>query len=103
MPSVHPSEITINGRRFKLVPIDDDLAPNDAANHLMIALARNLRAAREDAGLTQTELAKKLKLSQSFVAQTESGTSRVGEKYVLSVLKACNLPKDWRPSKKAKR
>ena len=99
MPSVHPTEITIEGRRFRLVPVEDDLIPGDATTYAMASLGKNLRKARQQAGLTQVELAKKLKLSQPFVAQAENGTSRIGEKYVLSVLKACGLPRDWRPRK----
>ena len=38
---------------------------------------RLLRDARRDAGLTQTELAKKLKQSQSFVTKVERGDRRL--------------------------
>jgi len=50
----------------------------------------------EAAGLTQVELSKRLKKSQAFVSGAESGASRVGERYVLAVLKACGLPEDWK-------
>ena len=60
------------------------------------AIAKDLRVARETAGLTQVELAKKLKRSQAFVSGAESGNSRVGARYVESVLKACGLPEDWK-------
>jgi transcriptional regulator with XRE-family HTH domain len=51
---------------------------------------------REAAGLTQVELSKRLKKSQAFVSGAESGASRVGERYVIAVLKACGLPEDWK-------
>ena len=38
---------------------------------------RLLREARKEAGLTQTELAKKLKQSQSFVTKVERGDRRL--------------------------
>ena len=38
---------------------------------------RLLREARQEAGLTQTELAKKLKQSQSFVTKVERGDRRL--------------------------
>ena len=59
-------------------------------------IVRGLRAARETAGLSQVELARKLRVSQSMVANTEAGRSRAGERYLLRVLKACGLPKYWR-------
>lgn len=40
-------------------------------------LARRLRAAREDAGLTQAEAARSLGRPQSFISKTESGERRV--------------------------
>jgi hypothetical protein len=41
-------------------------------------------------------LSKLVKKSQAFVSGAERGTSRVGEHYVLAVLKACGLPEDWK-------
>jgi ribosome-binding protein aMBF1 (putative translation factor) len=68
----------------------------DAAGYIREAIGRDLRKAREHAGLTQAELAKKLKRSQPLVASAESGRVRVGEKYTAAVLKACGLPTDWK-------
>ncbi len=62
----------------------------------MRSLGRSLRLAREKAGLTQAELAKKLRRSQSMVSSAETGTVRVGERYAAAVLRACGLPADWK-------
>jgi hypothetical protein len=62
------------------------------------AIGEDLRVARETAGLTQAELAKKLGKTQPMVSGAESGTIRVGERYVAAVLKACGLPKTWKRS-----
>jgi hypothetical protein len=61
------------------------------------SLARDLLAARKAAALTQAELAKRLRISQSLVSQAEQGKVKVGERYVASVLKACRLPSNWAP------
>ena len=77
--------------------------PVDAVSFGLQSLGRNLRLAREQAGLTQAELAKKLRRSQPMVSSAENGTDRVGQRYVLAVLAACNLPEDWKPLRTAKR
>ncbi len=41
------------------------------------AIVRNLRRARLKAGLTQVQVAKKLRRPQSFVARMESGQRRI--------------------------
>jgi ribosome-binding protein aMBF1 (putative translation factor) len=81
----------------------------DALEFARSAIGRTLKAAREVASLTQSELAEKLGKSQPLVSGAESGTISVSERYVASVLKACRLPSDWKPttprgrSKKAER
>ena len=40
------------------------------------------------------DLAKRLKKSHAFVSGAESGTSRVGERYVKAVMAACGLAED---------
>lgn len=59
------------------------------------SIGATLRDAREHAGLTQAELAKKLRKSQPMVSGAESGSISVSERYVSTVLKACGLPADW--------
>jgi ribosome-binding protein aMBF1 (putative translation factor) len=59
------------------------------------SIGRDLRQAREAAGLTQSELAKKLKKSQAMVSGAENGTVKTGRPYAKAVLKACGLPEDW--------
>jgi ribosome-binding protein aMBF1 (putative translation factor) len=55
----------------------------------------SLRHAREQAGLSQAKLGKKLKRSQTLIARAELGDLAVSERYVKAVLKACGLPADW--------
>ena len=69
---------------------------DDALEYVLGALGRNLRAARERAGFTQAELAKKLRKAQTTVSQSEAGKIRVSEAYVKRVLKVCGLPEDWK-------
>jgi transcriptional regulator with XRE-family HTH domain len=60
--------------------------------------ARRLRAARRRAGLSQRELALRLGRSQATVCHGESGTGRVGVRYVRAVLEACGFPPNWEAS-----
>lgn len=64
----------------------------DAIAFATKVIADDLRKMREAAGLTQVELAKRLKRSQAFVSGAENGTSRVGERYVKAVMAACGSP-----------
>lgn len=75
----------------------------EANAYVRASVAKAVRAAREEAGLTQGELAAKLGKSQTLVSQAEGGKERVGERYVAAVLKACKLPKDWKPKARSSR
>jgi hypothetical protein len=68
----------------------------DAISYAHASLGRDLRAAREHAGLTQAALAAKLGKSQTLVSGAESGRVQVSDRYVAAVLKACGLPPGWR-------
>ena len=94
--------ITIQGEEFVLIRKSeyDQLrgVPDgsvEAVPYAMISIGTSLRKARETACLTQVELARRMKRSQSFVSEAESGASRVGERYIKAVLKACGLPEEW--------
>lgn len=71
----------------------------DAVEFARASIGRTLKAAREHAGLTQAELAKRLKKSQPMVSGAEGGSISVSDRYVLAVLKACGLPEDWKGPK----
>lgn len=97
-----PAIITIHGEEFVVIPrseydhlrgVPDGSA--EAVPYAMKSIGASLRKAREAAGLTQAGLARRMKRSQSFVSEAESGASRVGERYVKAVLKACSLPETW--------
>jgi DNA-binding XRE family transcriptional regulator len=60
-------------------------------------LAPRLRAARRQAGLTQTQLAERMGRSQALVSLAERGALRIGTPYLRTVLEACGLPSDWKP------
>ena len=95
--------LTIHGEEFVVIPkLEFDRLMGrregrvEAGPFMAKVIGDDLRAMREAAGLTQVELAKKLKKSQAFVSGAEKGTSRVGDRYVLAVLTACGLPEGWK-------
>lgn len=103
------TELTLDGKSYVILPKAEylklrrgDTPPHtvDAIEYARAAIGVDLRTAREAAGLTQADLAKKLRKSQTMVSQAEAGNVSVGERYVAAVLKACGLPKDWKPKKR---
>jgi transcriptional regulator with XRE-family HTH domain len=54
-------------------------------------LLRLLRAARENSGMTQVDLAKKLKLTQSFVSKVERGDRRLDIVQLRTICNALGL------------
>jgi DNA-binding XRE family transcriptional regulator len=100
------AELKLEGKTYVILPKAEylrlrrgDTPPHtvDAIEYARASIGADLRAAREEAGLTQAELADKLVKSQTMVSQAEAGHVSVGERYVAAVLKACRLPKDWKP------
>ena len=94
--------VEIRGEEFVLVPRAEyerlrgaPAGAVEAVGFGMRTLGRSLRAARQEAGLTQVGLAKRLCRSQALVSSAESGAVRVGQRYVRAVLRACKLPDDW--------
>jgi ribosome-binding protein aMBF1 (putative translation factor) len=94
---------TAGGVEYVIVPRSAflqgaELPPGTVDAHEFVrgSIGRDLRKAREHAGLTQAALAKKLRRSQPLVASAESGRVKVGERYVRAVLKACGLPASWK-------
>lgn len=86
---------------LRLLGREDDDGVVDAGEFMRTKIARNLKAAREHAGLTQAQLAEKLGKAQTTVSQSERGKIRVSEAYVRQVLKACRLPANWTAPKRA--
>lgn len=74
----------------------------NAVTYAAKSIARDLYLARKSAGLTQAELARRLGKSQAMVSAAEHGRMRVGARFVAAVLAACGLPKDWKPSRRAR-
>ena len=56
---------------------------------------RRLRAAREDAGLTQVQVAKRLRRTQVFVSKSESGDRRVDVIELKAFAKLYNKPPNY--------
>lgn len=104
--------LTVRGVEYVIVPRAEylrmqgsDLPTGTGDAHAFVreSIARDLRAAREHAELTQAELAARMRKSQTMISQAESGTARISERYVKAVLKACGLPEDWAGPKRTKR
>lgn len=97
--------LIIDNTEFVVLPKDEWLrligqtAPeklSPARQSVLNGIGRDLRKAREHAGLTQAELAGKLKKSQAMVSGAENGTVKTGWPYAKAVLRACGLPEDWK-------
>jgi len=95
--------LSIDGADYVAVPVaeyrklrgETPSAQEDGIAWARARVARSLRHAREQAGLSQAELGRKLKRSQTLIARAELGDLAVSERYVKAVLKACGLPADW--------
>ena len=100
----HTVSVTIDGAEYVAIPRadyvrlvggEDAEGAVDALEYARRSLGMTLHAARETAGLSQTDLARRLRESQPLVSGAENGAVRVGERYVAAVLRACGLPEDW--------
>jgi ribosome-binding protein aMBF1 (putative translation factor) len=105
------TEVKLGGETYVILPKADYLRLRsgeipagtvDAIEYARGSIASDLRIAREHAGLTQVDLAAKLRKSQTMVARAEAGHVSIGERYIAAVLKACGLPKDWKSPAKGK-
>lgn len=67
----------------------------DAVEYARASIGATLRAAREEAKLSQAELAERMGKSQPMISGAESGSISVSDRYIAAVLKACGLPEDW--------
>lgn len=68
----------------------------------VITIADRLKSAREDAGLTQEELAKVAKVTQSTIANVEGGL-RKKPRELLAIARALNVHAEWLESGKGER
>ena len=75
----------------------EGLPLKDAKAAVLAEMGKRVRLAREQAGLTQSALATRLRVTQAMVSKAESGTGRISGAYIGRVLKACKLPADWVP------
>ncbi len=99
------SIVKVEGKEYVLIPkVEYDalvgavpVGAVDAVPFAMKSIATDLRKARKAGGLTQSELAKKLKVSQPMVSSVEAGRTAPPKGYVDALLKACGLSKAWKP------
>jgi transcriptional regulator with XRE-family HTH domain len=56
-----------------------------------VKLGNKLRKAREHAGMSQADLAKKADISTNYYAEVERGEKRISYEKLQSVLKALNI------------
>lgn len=104
MRDMPATPLKLDGKDYVILPRHEyerllGKAPPDAVDAVeaaRAAIARDLKAARKHAGLTQGQLAEKLGVGQPMVSGAEGGRISVGEDYVHRVLKACGLPKHWK-------
>ncbi len=68
----------------------------EAGPYMRNLIATDLRASRAESGLTQGELATKMKVSQTRVSRAEGGAEKVSLAFVKRWLIACGLPEDWK-------
>jgi hypothetical protein len=71
----------------------------DAKAAVIAEMSKRVRLAREQAGLTQSALPKRLRVTQAMVSRAESGAVRISGAYIGRVLKACKLSADWVPER----
>lgn len=72
----------------------------DALPYVRALIADGLRTAREQAGLSQMDLARKLKKARTKISAVEAGEVVASERYFLGALRVCGLPFDWKPARR---
>lgn len=96
--------LILDGKEYVVVPMEEwnrRTKTNEvrrrtsARDAVRTSIASDLKKARESAGLTQVQLARKLKKSQAMISGAENGSIAVGWTYACAVLKACGLPETW--------
>ncbi|MPQ42849.1 helix-turn-helix domain-containing protein [Clostridium tarantellae] len=58
-------------------------------------MKENLRKLREDLGLTQAEMAEKLKVSVTTISRLELGTRTITERMIYQICKEFNVSQEW--------
>lgn len=92
--------LTIHGAEYVAIPRADYEKMRagekpDGADWARAELGRTMRRARETAGLSQVQLAKKMRKSQTLISRAEAGELAITERFAAAVLKACGLPANW--------
>lgn len=72
-------------------------AQKDAIAFARATIANGVRAAREVAGLTQAQLGKRMRRTAAVIGNVERGATTASKRHVEAVLRACGLPRNWKP------
>ena len=86
--------LMIEGNQFAVIPwgeyqrlVGESRAR--AAHPPLERLRRAVRTARSKAGLTQAQLAKRLRTTQATVSRAEAGRTKVSDAYLRDVMRVC--------------
>ena len=82
--------LMVDGEQYAVIPWEDYqrmVGNSRPRNH--DRMRKQVCAARAEAGLTQQELAKRLRTTQATVSRAEAGHIRVTDGYLQDVLRAC--------------
>jgi transcriptional regulator with XRE-family HTH domain len=71
--------------------------PGKRRQNRQVIAAAWVRAARDHAGLTQEDLARRLDVTSGTVSKRETGDMKVYVETWLAILNACGLPREWKP------
>ena len=95
------STLMIDGDQFAVIPwgeyqklvSDQPHQPHqpEAVTAPSDRLRRAIRTARSKAGLTQAQLAKRLRITQATVSRAEAGRIRVSDAYLRDVMRVCGV------------
>ena len=86
---------TMTTRFADLVPANPD-GSCDAIAWSLAVIADGMRSAREAAGLTQEELAARLRRPLKKIVKTEAAEWEASVGHINQVLRVCGLPPSWK-------
>lgn len=89
-PPMGVGTLMVDGEQYAVIPWEEyQRMVGEKRPRSHDRLRRAVCAARAEAGLTQMELAKRLRTTQATVSRAEAGHIRVTDGYLQDVLRAC--------------